>query len=115
MADEASRARALETVGLLFQLGWAAADVEPRVEEALAIRRRLGEPGGIARALLAELEVARFRGQPGKVVPLGEGALPLAEAGGDIPLRARLRGEELVTSLVQTERRGREAGGTHET
>ena len=71
MADEASRARALETVGLLFQLGWAAADVEPRVEEALAIRRRLGEPGGIARALLAELEVAWFRGQLGKVVQLG--------------------------------------------
>ena len=115
MADEASRARALETVGLLFQLGWAAADVEPRVEEALAIRRRLGEPGGIARALLAELEVAWFRGQLGKVVQLGEEALPLAEAAGNIPLESRLRAEKLVSSLVQTERRGRDDAETYET
>src|SRR2546430_15263851 len=111
MADEASRARALETVGLLFQLGWAAADVEPRVEEALAIRRRLGEPGGIARALLAELEVAWFRGQLGKVVQLGEEALPLAEAARNIPLEARLRGGEMVHALLPNQALGGRCAG----
>ena len=85
------------------------------MEEALAIRRRLGEPGGIARALLAELEVAWFRGQLGKVVHLGEEALPLAEAAGNIPLESRLRAEKLVSSLVQTERRGRDDAETYET
>ncbi|TMB51580.1 MAG: zinc-ribbon domain-containing protein [Chloroflexi bacterium] len=114
-ADDAARARALETVELLFWLGWAAADVEPRVEEALAIRRRLGEPGGIARALLAKIQLEWFRGHLSMGVQLAEEALPLAQAADDIPLESRLRGEKLVSSLVQTHRTKRDDRETYET
>jgi class 3 adenylate cyclase/tetratricopeptide (TPR) repeat protein len=106
-ADDAARARALGNIELLSQLGWSAARMQPRVEEALAISRRLGDPQAIAQALNEQLYLDWFRGKLASQVPLADEAIALAQEAGDIALQsellyrrvlARLLGKEAVSS-----------------
>ena len=83
-ASPAARAAALESVDLQFQLGGSASELEPMVDEALAIRKRLGEPAGIARALTAKSRVHWFRGELTSQDEVLQEALPLAQAAGDL-------------------------------
>ena len=54
------------------------------VEEALRIRRELGDPDGIARALFARAGVEWFRGHLDAAARTLEEALKLARASGDL-------------------------------
>ncbi|MDP9270686.1 MAG: hypothetical protein M3P14_06935, partial [Chloroflexota bacterium] len=103
--DSAVRAAALELAELQLQLGSPAARLEPMVEEALAIRRRLGDPGGIAGALLAKGRVHSFRGQLRLQAKALEEALPLAQEAGDVALQA-----EIMSSLVAADGGSRHGG-----
>jgi class 3 adenylate cyclase/tetratricopeptide (TPR) repeat protein len=88
-ADATTRAQALELTGLGSAFGQSAAEMRPRVEEALSIRRDLGEPAGIARALLSLSEVAGFTGELTKGHELAEEALGYAHNASDIELQGR--------------------------
>jgi class 3 adenylate cyclase len=90
-AEPATRAEALELVELQARRGQAAAAVEPMVEEALRIRRQLGDPDGIARALCARAAVTGIRGALTEAGKLLEEALALADAAGDARLQAKIR------------------------
>lgn len=74
----ATRADALERIWVEFVLGASAAELRPRVEEALHIRRRLGEPAGIARALRALADTEGFIGRLGRAYQLTEEAVGYA-------------------------------------
>ncbi|MDP9273383.1 MAG: AAA family ATPase [Chloroflexota bacterium] len=113
--DDATRANALENVELLTELGWSAAQIQPRVDEALSIARRIAEPGGVARALNAQMQLAWFRGQLGEQVKIAEEALPLAHEAGDIGLEAELRYQKFVAPLLQAERTERDDSEMYET
>jgi class 3 adenylate cyclase/tetratricopeptide (TPR) repeat protein len=78
-ADAATRAQALEATWVGSAGGLSAAEMRPRVEEALSIRRDLGEPAGIARALLGLSEVAGFTGDLKKGHEVAEEALGYAD------------------------------------
>jgi tetratricopeptide (TPR) repeat protein len=98
--DEWTRASALELVELGFLMGLSAAELEPNVDEALAIRRALGEPGGLARALNAKGRLLWFRGELAAAnAPLRE-ALPLAQEVGDVDLEAQIRERLVVSSAM---------------
>jgi class 3 adenylate cyclase/tetratricopeptide (TPR) repeat protein len=88
--DPAVRAAALELAELQLQLGAPATQLEPMVEEALAIRRHLGDPGGIAGALLAKGRLHSFRGELRQQAKALEEALPLAQEAGDVALQAEI-------------------------
>jgi tetratricopeptide (TPR) repeat protein len=78
-ADAATRAQALEATWVGSAGGLSAAEIRPRVEEALSIRRDLGEPAGIARALLGLSEVAGFTGELKRGHEVAEEALGYAD------------------------------------
>jgi class 3 adenylate cyclase/tetratricopeptide (TPR) repeat protein len=88
-ADAATRAQALEATWVGSAGGLSAAEMRPRVEEALSIRRELGEPAGIARALLALSEVAGFTGELKKGHELAEEALGYAHNAKDTELQGQ--------------------------
>ncbi len=88
-ADPATRAQALEATWAGSAGGMTLAEMRPRVEEALGIRRELGEPAGIARALLALSEVAKFTGELKKGHRFAEEALGYARDGSDIELQGQ--------------------------
>jgi class 3 adenylate cyclase/tetratricopeptide (TPR) repeat protein len=92
-ATPATRASALEYMELWLQLGTSAAEVEPMVDEALAIRRRLAEPGGLARALVAKGRLHYFRGQLSRAAEILQEALPLAMSAGEVALEGQIRNE----------------------
>ena len=96
-ADPATRAEALELVELQFERGRSATDVTPMVEEALRIRRELGDPDGIARALFARAGVEWFRGHLDAAARTLEEALKLARASGDLILEGQIRQHMLPT------------------
>ncbi len=85
-----ARAAALEVAYPLFQLGMSAAEVGVRVDEALAIRRRLGEPAGIARALAAKSKVSWFLGRLREARQLADEGMEQALQAGDLGLRTHL-------------------------
>jgi class 3 adenylate cyclase/tetratricopeptide (TPR) repeat protein len=89
-AEPSSRAAALELTSLGEALGKSAAELRPQVEEALRIRRHLGDPAGIARALLALAVVDSFVGRLRHAWELAEEALGQARQAQDIGLQARL-------------------------
>ncbi len=91
-APPETRAAALEQTQPLFQQGMGGAEVGPRVEEALAIRRRIGEPAGIAQALAAQSELNWFVGHLAEAQRLAEEGLTYARDAGDLGLQARLLG-----------------------
>ena len=88
-ADAATRAQALEATWVGSAAGLSAAEMRPRIEEALRIRRELGEPAGIARALLALSEVAGFTGQLKNGHAFAEEALGYAHNAKNIELQGR--------------------------
>src|SRR5437762_4089963 len=96
-ADPATRAEALESVELQFDRGRSATDVTPMVEEALRIRRELGDPDGIARALFARAGVEWFRGHLDASARTLEEALTLARGSGDLILEGQIRNQMLPT------------------
>lgn len=89
-AEPATRAAALELTSLGEALGKSAAELRPQVEEALRIRRHLGDPAGIARALLALAVVDSFVGRLRHAWELAEEALGQARQAQDIGLQARV-------------------------
>jgi class 3 adenylate cyclase len=89
-AEPATRAAALELTSLGEALGKSAAELRPQVEEALRIRRHLGDPAGTARALLALAVVDSFVGRLRHAWALAEEALGEARQAEDIGLQARL-------------------------
>jgi tetratricopeptide (TPR) repeat protein len=89
-ADPSTRAAALE-LNLGLSLGNSAAELRPGVEEALSIRRAVGEPAGIARALLALAELESFAGRYRHARELIDDALASAQKAGDVGLEAQLR------------------------
>ena len=107
-ADAATRAEALELVPLQFTRGRAATDVQPMVEEALRIRRELGDPGGIARALFARAGVEWFRGHLDASARTLEEALTLATSAGDVVLEGHIRLTMLPTRALSVHGRGRD-------
>jgi class 3 adenylate cyclase len=88
-AEPATRADALERIWARTALGASAAEMRPQVEEALRIRRELGEPAGIAHALLALSEVASFIGELKQGYELAEEALGYARQAGALGLQGR--------------------------
>jgi tetratricopeptide (TPR) repeat protein len=88
-ADAATRAQALEATWVGSAAGQSAAEMRPRIEEALRIRHELGEPAGIARALLALSEVAGFTGQLKHGHQFAEEALSYAHSAKDLELQGR--------------------------
>ena len=104
-ADPTTRASALGLEELWLQLGMAASEVEPMVDEALAIRRKLGEPAGIADALNAKARIHEFRGQLSRAAEVLAEALPLAEEAGDIALQAEIR-DWIVAAHARTRHGG---------
>jgi class 3 adenylate cyclase/tetratricopeptide (TPR) repeat protein len=88
-ADAATRAQALEATWVGSAAGQSAAEMRPRIEEALRIRHELGEPAGIARALLSLSEVAGFTGQLKNGHAFAEEALSYAHSAKDIELQGR--------------------------
>src|SRR5439155_1299498 len=80
-----------------------------------AIRRRLGDPGGIAKALNAQIQLEWFRGRLGEQIKLAEEALPLAQEAGDIALEALLRYQKFLAPLFQSDRRARDDREMYET
>jgi class 3 adenylate cyclase/tetratricopeptide (TPR) repeat protein len=91
-ADAATRAQALEATWVGSAGGLSAAEMRPRVEEALSIRRELSEPAGIARALLALAELAGFTGELKKGHRIAEEALGYAQ----IAKNTELQGQALA-------------------
>jgi len=89
-APEDARAAALEVAYPLLQLGMSGAEIGARVEEALAIRRRLGEPAGLARALAAKSQVSSFLGHLREARQLADEGLEEAQRAGDLGIRTRL-------------------------
>ncbi|HEX6654856.1 MAG TPA: adenylate/guanylate cyclase domain-containing protein [Candidatus Limnocylindria bacterium] len=98
--DDATRAAALEITEVRLALGASAAELEPMVDEALAIRRAVGEPGGLARALLAKGRLLWFRGQLAAALELYREALPHAAAAGDVDLQAQIMEMMVVTTAM---------------
>ncbi|HYK95267.1 MAG TPA: AAA family ATPase [Candidatus Dormibacteraeota bacterium] len=90
-ADAPTRAQALEATWVGSAAGQSAAEMRRGIEEALRIRRELGEPAGIARALLALSEVAGFTGQLKNAYELAEQALGYAVKAEDVELQGRAR------------------------
>jgi class 3 adenylate cyclase len=88
-AEPATRADALERIWTAIALGASAAEMRPQVEEALEIRRRLGDAAGIARALLARSELARYVGRLKQMHELATEALDYALGAGDLGLQGR--------------------------
>jgi predicted ATPase/class 3 adenylate cyclase len=88
-ADAATRAQALEATWVGSAVGQSAAEMRARIEEALRIRQELGEPAGIARALLALSEVAGFIGQLKNGHQFAEEALSYAHNAKDFELQGR--------------------------
>jgi class 3 adenylate cyclase/tetratricopeptide (TPR) repeat protein len=105
MADPATRASTLELDELWLQLGITASELEPMVDEALAIRRQLGEPAGIARALTAKARLHEFRGQLTRKSEVLEEALQLAEQAGNSGLQGYIR-HGLLSAHAQTRHGG---------
>ncbi len=101
-APEDARAAALEVAYPLLQLGMSGAEVGARVEEALAIRRRLGEPAGLARALAAKSQVSSFFGRLREARELAEEGLEQAQRAGDLGLRTRLGAARWGTSYLMS-------------
>jgi class 3 adenylate cyclase/tetratricopeptide (TPR) repeat protein len=89
-AKPATRAAALELIPMGFALGKSAEELRPQVDEALRIRRDLGEPGGIAGALMAHADLESFVGRLRHAYELAEEALGHARQAGDIGLQAQL-------------------------
>ncbi|HET6819564.1 MAG TPA: adenylate/guanylate cyclase domain-containing protein [Candidatus Limnocylindria bacterium] len=89
-ADPATRAMAMELIDVRLVLGTSAAELEPMVDEALEIRRRLGEADGIARALNAKARIRWFTGKLVQAVELLAEALPLAKEADDVQLQGEI-------------------------
>ncbi len=102
-ADDATRAAALGNIELFSQLGWSAAQMQVRADEALAISRRVGEPRGIAQALKGQLLLAWFRGQLVSQIPLADEALAMAREAGDVALEAELLDRRMLARLLGKE------------
>jgi class 3 adenylate cyclase/tetratricopeptide (TPR) repeat protein len=98
-AESATRAAALEATWVRGALGRSAADQRPQVEEALRIRRELGEPAGIARALLGLANLEFFIGRLQHAGELQEEALGYARQAGDIGLQGRALSSRMSTFL----------------
>jgi tetratricopeptide (TPR) repeat protein len=92
VATPETRAAALESIWVRFALGKGADDLRPGVEEALRIRREIGEPAGVARALDAMSRLEWFVGRLKRATALAEEGLEYARQTGDIGLEASLRG-----------------------
>jgi len=88
-ADAATRAQALEATWVGSAGGLSAAEMRSRLEEALSIRRELGEPAGIARALLGLSEVAGFTGELKKGHEVAEEALGYADNANNTELQGQ--------------------------
>jgi class 3 adenylate cyclase/tetratricopeptide (TPR) repeat protein len=88
-ADAATRAQALEATWVGSAGGLSAAEMRRRVEEALSIRRDLGEPAGIARALLGLSELAGFTGELKKGHEVAEEALGYADNAKNVELQGQ--------------------------
>jgi class 3 adenylate cyclase/tetratricopeptide (TPR) repeat protein len=102
-AEPATRADALERIWARTALGASAAEMRPQVEEALRIRRDLGEPAGIAHALLALSEVAGFIGELKNGYELAEEALGYARQAGHLGLQGRAMSYRTGTFLNSAE------------
>jgi tetratricopeptide (TPR) repeat protein len=98
--DPVTRAEALELAELQFELGRSAIEVQPMVDEALRIRRELGDENGIARALFARAHVEWFRGSLDQSARMLEEALALAQSSGDLVLEAEIRQTLLPTNGI---------------
>jgi class 3 adenylate cyclase/tetratricopeptide (TPR) repeat protein len=88
-ADAATRAEALEATWVGSAGGLSPADMRQRAEEALSIRRELGQPAGIARALLALSELAVITGELRKGHEIAEEALGYAREASDTELQGK--------------------------
>ena len=97
-----ARAAALEVAYPQFQLGMSGAEVGARAEEALEIRRRLGEPAGLARALAAKSEVSWFLGRLREARQLADEGMDHALRAGDLALRARLMAARWGPSYIMS-------------
>ncbi|HLY35273.1 MAG TPA: AAA family ATPase, partial [Candidatus Limnocylindria bacterium] len=106
-APPATRAEALEQVGVAEQQGRSAVEMRPAVEEALRIRRELGDPRGIASALDAASRIEFFVGRLTRVQALAEEGIRYAREAGDADLEARLRQTQLVALLMSPEGGGK--------
>ncbi len=102
-ADAATRAQALEATWVGSAGGLSAAEMRPKVEEALSIRRELGEPAGIARALLALYEVAAITGELKKGHAFAEEALGYARNASDTGLQGQALSYRTTSYLDSTE------------
>jgi tetratricopeptide (TPR) repeat protein len=102
-APRATRAQALEATWVVSAVGQSVADMRARVEEAISIRRELGEPAGIARALLALSEVAGFVGELTNGYELAEEALAYAQAANDIEQQGRALSYRTTSYLSSAE------------
>jgi class 3 adenylate cyclase len=108
-AEPAARAAALELTWVDIALGKSAGEMKPRVEEALRIRRDLGDPAGIARALLALQDLEWFIGRLRRTSEIAEEALGYARQAGDSELQGRalsLRTRAFLRGLDSDPRRG---------
>ena len=88
-ANAETRAQALEATWVGSAGGLSPAEMRQRAEEALGIRRELGEPAGIARALLALSELAVVTGELKKGYELAEEALGGARKARDTELQGK--------------------------
>jgi class 3 adenylate cyclase/tetratricopeptide (TPR) repeat protein len=102
-APRAARAEALEQVGLPLETGRTAAQVLPMIDEALRIRRELGDPAGMARALAAASYVEFFQGRLHMARQLAEEGLAFAKEAQDISQEARLRGARGIAGFFSSE------------
>ena len=102
-ADAETRAQALEATWVGSAGGLSPADVRQRAEEALAIRRELGDLAGIARALLALSEVAIVTGELKKGYALAEEALDFARKAGDTETQGKALSYRTSSYLDSTE------------
>jgi class 3 adenylate cyclase/tetratricopeptide (TPR) repeat protein len=108
-AEPAARAAALELTNVDIALGKSAAELRPQVEEALRIRRDLGDPAGIARALLALQDLEWLTGRLRRMSEIDEEALGYARQAGDTGLQGRamsLRTVAFLRGLDSDPRRG---------
>jgi hypothetical protein len=99
-APPATRAEALELTLLWFSEGHGAAEVRPLTDEALRIRRKLGEPAGLARAFDAASQVEWFLGNLARARDLAEEGLRYARDAGDIGLQAELLMARAIAALL---------------
>jgi class 3 adenylate cyclase len=97
-AERGTRAAALE-LNLGWSLGESTGEDWLQVEEALRIRRDLGEPAGIATALLALAGLEWLRSRLKHSAELAEEALSYARQAGDIGLEGSAR--ELRSNAFQ--------------